>query len=970
MGPSSFVRRAAPVLITLVLLLGARAHADGVADEADVAFRLGAERYVAGQHREALLFFLQSHRLAPNANVAFNVARAYEQLGRFADAHRWYVDALASATSDDLRASIRGSLERLAPRVAILEVETSPPGATIYLQRRDLGSVATAPRALAVEPGEHRVIAVLPGYEPDELDVEAVVGRTASVRLSLRRIVGRVVVRADAPTSVRVDDESGPEACVAPCTLEIAPGPHVLHFTREGYRVTPRALTVRAEEELSVDATAVPLTGSLLVSATERDALVEIDGQRRGFTPVVINNVPVGTRTVRVSLQGFEPVEVEVSIEDAAQAELRDVVLSLSREVTSASRLPEPIEDAPTSISVITAQEIEAFGYPTLYEALRGQRGVALTYDGAYSSVAVRGLGQPNDYGNRLLILQNGTVLNDNVLYQSYTGFDGRADLGRIDRIELVRGAGSVLYGTGAVSGVVSIVPRENVDRTNGWVGGGVVYGDVARARGGFGLRVGDLELELEASAARGAGHRQRFTVDGDAVEIDGVDHFTAGTTTGQLHYRFLRAQWLYTIRDQRIPNGAYGTIFSDPRTRWVDQRAMGEVRAESRAGGRFQVMGRVYANFYSFDADYAYAGEMPGEDSLLTEQYRGVWIGAETRVVLRPVDTLRITVGADATLHPVVTIEGEETDASGAPVDEPYVDVSRPYQVVAGYALAEWVPTPLLRITAGARVDYWSTFGVAVNPRLALILKPTDDDVLKLFGGRAFRAHTAYEELYEDGGVTQLPSTVGGYELAPESVWSVELEYSRSFGEDVTALVSGHMQRAGNLVVTQPVDASVPDVIAYRNSNDPLFIYGADIEVRRELRGGYMLAAQYGYLYTRFKELPEGGVSRRAPFVPQHFASMRAIVPFDSLGARLALRVSVEGPRRVDTTSMTVSKTAVVADLVFSGRIRDRHLRYAIGAYNVLGYRYALPVGDTFATPVLPQLGRTFLAQIDVDVP
>ena len=121
------------------LVFASPALADGVADEADIAFRLGADRYVAGDYRQSLLFFLTSHRLAPNANVAFNVARAYEQLNRLADAHRWYVDARDAAQSAELLASVNTSLARIAPRVAILDIETTPPGATLYLTRIDLG---------------------------------------------------------------------------------------------------------------------------------------------------------------------------------------------------------------------------------------------------------------------------------------------------------------------------------------------------------------------------------------------------------------------------------------------------------------------------------------------------------------------------------------------------------------------------------------------------------------------------------------------------------------------------------------------------------------------------------------------------------------------------------------------------------------------------------------------------------------
>lgn len=431
-----------------------------------------------------------------------------------------------------------------------------------------------------------------------------------------------------------------------------------------------------------------------------------------------------------------------------------------------------------------------------------------------------------------------------------------------------------------------------------------------------------------------------------------------------------MSAQWLYTIRDQRIPHGAFGTVFDDARTRWVDQRAMGEVRLESPSSRRYQVMGRVYTNFYQFDGDYLYGGDAPGDDTLTTERYRGIWFGAEARAVLRPLDTLRVTVGAEATIHPVVEIDGQEFDLLGEPVDAPYVAASRPYQVIAGYALAEWAPVEKVRLTAGARLDYWSTFGVAVNPRLAAIVRPTANDTVKIMGGRAFRAPTAYELDYTDGGITQLASTTDGYTLEPETVWSAELEYARRIGADWVVLGSGHLQHAERLVETQTVGAPEDAIIAYRNSNATLLALGGDIEVRRELRGGYMLAAQYGYLYTRYDRTPDGAPDRRSPFAPRHFGSARAIVPIDVIGARLAMRVTLEAPRRISPTEQAATKTAAIADVVFSGRIRDRHVRYSFGAYNLFDYRYALPVGDTFATPALPQFGRTFMAQIDVEVP
>src|SRR5262245_15143206 len=127
------------------------AHGDGVADEADLQFTMGAESYTKGEFTGALEHFLASNRLVPNRNVMFNIARAYEQLGRFPDAYRYYVDAARGETSDGkLQKDVTAALARIGPRVAVISVETSPPGATIYLDRKDLGSVGSSPAHLGL----------------------------------------------------------------------------------------------------------------------------------------------------------------------------------------------------------------------------------------------------------------------------------------------------------------------------------------------------------------------------------------------------------------------------------------------------------------------------------------------------------------------------------------------------------------------------------------------------------------------------------------------------------------------------------------------------------------------------------------------------------------------------------------------------------------------------------------------------
>ncbi len=67
------------------------------------------------EFRDALQHFLQSNRLVPNKNVVFNIARTFEQLKRFADAHRYYIDALAVETDPKIIGDINTAIQRVAP---------------------------------------------------------------------------------------------------------------------------------------------------------------------------------------------------------------------------------------------------------------------------------------------------------------------------------------------------------------------------------------------------------------------------------------------------------------------------------------------------------------------------------------------------------------------------------------------------------------------------------------------------------------------------------------------------------------------------------------------------------------------------------------------------------------------------------------------------------------------------------------
>jgi outer membrane receptor for ferrienterochelin and colicin len=104
---------------------------------------------------------------------------------------------------------------------------------------------------------------------------------------------------------------------------------------------------------------------------------------------------------------------------DLGQASLEELA---KIQVYSASKHLQSTSDAPSSVTVITADEIQKYGYRTLADILESVRGFYITYDRDYSFVGVRGFGRLGDYNIRTLVLVDGHRINDNIFGEAYVG--------------------------------------------------------------------------------------------------------------------------------------------------------------------------------------------------------------------------------------------------------------------------------------------------------------------------------------------------------------------------------------------------------------------------------------------------------------------------------------------------------------------------------------------------------------------
>lgn len=933
-----------------------------LADEADLHFRRGIEHYREGRFDLALEHLLMSNRLVPNRNVVFNVARAYEKLNRFEEAFRHFSEYVAHEPDPARRRLGEESIERIRGQLALVHITSDPPGASVFIDRKDLGARGRTPVSLALPPGEHAVILELDGHTPGQSTVDAVRGEEKQVAVDLPAILGSVEM-AGSPVgaTIRKDTEDGPVVGTLPGTIQLPPGPHVLVLQADGHHTVRQVVTVEADQTINATTDLPLLTGTLVVNAPERDALVEINGKAAGFTPAVLE-VPVGEHDLKVSLRGYRPFEQTIRIEPDDDTTV-EVQLRSLREVTAASRSAQSVEDAPASVTIITAEEIRAFQYQDLYQALGGVRGMFQSNDLTYKYLGVRGFSRPGDYGNRVLTTVDGHTMNDDQLGASYVATDFISDLHDVEQIEVVRGPGSALYGSNAFFGVVNVVTRDGETNRGPHATVTADQERTLRARLGTGFGGEKAGGWMSLSGIVGQGRDYFFEEyatrpKGNGGRSELSDGLYGGTAHAKLWAGDFTFQGFYHGRVKQFPNGAFGTKLGDPRNASNDFRGFAELRYEPELSEKTRLHTRVWLDQYSYLGNFPY-----GVAYVYQDTWRGAWVGFEPRLVSQVTDWLGFTLGAEGRNHFLAQLISEELPglAGGAPWSRPLYEEPT-FQVYSGYGIAE-VGGKALRLSLGGRMDVYRTPEAveedfaSFNPRAALILKPNEDNIVKLMGGTAFRAPSPYEYLYHDGGITQNPA----YDLTPERILTVEGEYVRRIGEATSVTLAGYHNAIEGLV--DQVDA--PDgTFHYSNNDDVVRTVGVEYELRRDWQRGWMAVVQHSMQHSRVGDLL-GDV--KVTGAPEHMVSFKGAAPLVPGVSTISTVLRAESPRLTGTGDHT--PWAVLWDTTLVGDLPGTKVTYGLGVRNLLDWRYTHIGGPEQLMDQVLQPGRSLFATITTEL-
>ncbi len=626
-----------------------------------------------------------------------------------------------------------------------------------------------------------------------------------------------------------------------------------------------------------------------------------------------------------------------------ADLSLEDLMNVKVETVVGASKYRQRVTDAPASVTIITADEIQRHQYRTLADVLRNVRGFYVTYDRNYHYVGTRGFIRPGDYNSRILVLVDGHRLNDSIFGGALIGQEFPVPVDLVDRVEVIRGPGSAMYGSSALFGVVNVITKSAAQAPGGelWVGGGGQQ--TGGATFSYGRQSeGGTSVLLGGSAYRSAGVTDLFYPEyrdgtlGSGHALD-ADRAARGNGLVNLARGGLNLRAVYGVRRKHVPTGAFGAAFNDPRTRTIDTQGYVDLSYARSWKNGTELTSRVYGDHYEYDAFAPY--EADGATTLNHDLARGTWWGAEVRTAKR-LRAHRLTVGTE--LRRDARLVQQNYDV------EPYVDCLHDRRALSMWSLfadTEWHLGRAVTLETGLRHDRYSNFGGRTKPRVAVIVNPADRTTLKAVYGSAFRAPTVYELYWTQANVTKASP-----DLQPEDIKATELVLEQYLGSHWRLSMNGFTYRLKGLVgqTADPADG----LLVYRNL---LSVDANGFEVEAEGRWGRDLRVRVSQTLQRSVD-PAG--DERLTNSPTSVFQAAVDSSLGRSGLLASMDLQALSGRR--TLAGSWAGGYVVTNLTLSTPRLGGRLEVAVSLWNLFGAQYGDPGSEEHRQTLIPQDGRT----------
>ncbi len=537
---------------------------------------------------------------------------------------------------------------------------------------------------------------------------------------------------------------------------------------------------------------------------------------------------------------------------------------TLDEMVVTASRRPTRLESAPAVVNVITREDIQRLPAQNLAELIRDEVGIVLKQpQGAGivtpQSVGIRGL----DF-ERILLLVDGQPWNSGFTDYFYLS---TIPLDAVERIEIVRGPFSSLYGTNALGGVIHVFTRD---------GRGSAFDGLLSTRlGDFGRFEtteslgGSLDEKASAFITHNHFESDNYFLNDDRPDV--IDPRNRGYTHERFHghMAFMPAPNL----ELRLSGGAYSSetgygigesfgiekhqdvnnYYLNGRGTWTANDRLQLFFGSDHLSNDFEFTGETLTRVVMFPRPPRFVFE-PSQDHYGFDRTRA-YLGGNLEVFSGNILTLGGEVQWNRGFKRVSNLD---TDAILPVLNRPGQELDELEGNYAFYLHDDWLfLNDRLELILGLRYDNFEGFGDHLSPKAALNWYYWESGRVKLSAGNAFRAPAMNQRLTPAWTLAPFVTFVANADLEAETLWSYELSFENEFlGKKLKTRVTPFMTFADDFItiatLPDPLDPSRRSLIKQPQNIQSVRIEGVETEVALRPVEELKLYANYQYAEVR----------------------------------------------------------------------------------------------------------------------
>ena len=571
-----------------------------------------------------------------------------------------------------------------------------------------------------------------------------------------------------------------------------------------------------------------------------------------------------------------------------------------------ATKSSQKISQTPSVVSVYTSEQIKAMGARDLFDVLQLTPGFGVSQTrSAAKSLTVRGVSSMRQ-GGRILVLLDGTPYND-IMYGTGLFFGYEFNMDAIERIEIIRGPGSALYGRNAFSCVINIITKTANE-------GSIT--SVSAAGGTFNTLESNISHAFRKKEFSTYVSAKYFTTDGTNQTLDdttgnsiwNLKHDNIYLNTN-LHYKNWQFNGSFVNRTNGTSFGALELTEGNTTFKIGTYNLMYNKDISSNTDFSFKIYGRnehrtqdielVKANCpIEVQLPPPYSTKVPASalypEGLYAQPVFDTYTyGLQSEFKFRLLKNNQLLTGIQFDLHGIKNASIRANYLVDTPDRKPWFkknnngnDSSQysrdnmplfekgwiqnnghDYNNLAIYIQDVHQFNERFSVTIGGRFDYDSEVGFIFNPRIGMNYEPTNNLFVKALYGEAYRAPTTNEQ-YKIMGWDK-----GNDQLKNEEIRTIDFAIgynSRSLFTQVTFYANW----LNDIIMNQEVDSSNVYVKTYNNAGSNLSL-GFELETKYSLNKNVFIYANYSFTHSEnsisFKDLTETNLH---PNIAKHMAN------------------------------------------------------------------------------------------------